>query len=326
MIHLDYVWVDGLDAPLVRSKTKIVPQLAGLPPEWNFDGSSTSQATTEDSERVLQPVRLYRLSNTRAVVLCEVMYPDGRPHETNHRRKLIEAIEANGADKGLWLGFEQEFFLTFNDNNILWNADGSEPVKDSRYYCSSGGPIKYRDLIGQFADLCNFVDIPIVGYNTEVSPGQWEYQLFGDDPVSAADNFWVSRYLLQVSAEEYGIGIDWHPKPHEGWNGSGCHTNFSTTRMREQGGEDLFNEILKKASDLHSEHMEQFGPDNHLRMTGGFETSDYSQFSAGVASRSTSFRIPSKTAETWTGYAEDRRPSSNCDPYRVVKCVFEYVT
>lgn len=326
MTHLDYVWVDGLDAPLVRSKTKLVKELTGMPPVWNYDGSSTSQATTEDSERLLQPVRVYKIHDRKMIVLCEVCHPDGTPHDTNHRSKLVNTIDSVGTNKGLWLGFEQEFFLTIDNRNILWNEDGSEPIRDSRYYCSSGGPIKYRDLISDFADLCNDVGIPVVGYNTEVSPGQWEYQVFGDEPVKAADDFWVSRYLLQLAAEEYGLGIDWHPKPHRGWNGSGCHTNFSTTKMRDEGGKELFDKIIENAGNLHSHHMEQFGPDNHLRMTGGFETSDYNQFSAGVASRSTSFRIPSKTAETWTGYAEDRRPSSNCDPYRVVKCVFEYVT
>ena len=325
MIHLDYVWVDGLEAPLVRSKTKLVKELDGLPPVWNFDGSSTSQATTEDSERLLQPVRVYKIHDRKMIVLCEVCHPDGTPHSTNHRNNLVNAIDSVGSDKGLWLGFEQEFFLTVGNRNILWNEDGSEPIQDSRYYCSSGGPIKYRELISEFADLCNDVGIPVVGYNTEVSPGQWEYQVFGDEPVKAADDFWVSRYLLQLAAEEYGLGIDWHPKPHRGWNGSGCHTNFSTTKMREEGGKELFDKIIENAGNLHSHHMDQFGPDNHLRMTGGFETSDYNKFSADVASRATSFRIPSATAENWLGYAEDRRPSSNCDPYKVVKCVFEYV-
>ena len=60
MIHMDYVWIDGLHSPLVRSKTKIIKAKVGqdgeyeIPvPEWSFDGSSTSQATTEDSERIL---------------------------------------------------------------------------------------------------------------------------------------------------------------------------------------------------------------------------------------------------------------------------------
>ena len=325
MVHLDYVWVDGLEAPLVRSKTKIVKEFNGIAPLWNFDGSSTEQATTSDSERVLQPVRVYKLHDRKFIVLCEVMHPDGTPHPSNHRNSLTSVINAVGTDKGLWLGYEQEFFLTLNNKNILWNEDGSEPIQDTRYYCSSGGPIRYRDLISDFADTCNDMGIGVVGYNTEVSPGQWEYQVFGDDPIKAADDLWVSRYLLQLAAEEYGLGVDWHPKPHVGWNGSGMHTNFSTTKTRDVGGKELFDKIIENAGSLHVHHMEQFGPDNQMRMTGGFETSSYHKFSSGVASRATSFRIPSATARTWKGYAEDRRPSSNCDPYRVTKCVFEYV-
>lgn len=323
MVHLDYVWVDGLEAPRVRSKTKIVKEFDGAAPLWNFDGSSTQQATTEDSERVLQPVRVYQSHSYRAFVLCEVAHPDGTPHESNHRSRLIQSM--NGDDKGLWLGYEQEFFLTHEDKNILWNRDGTEPVQDTRYYCSSGGSIRFRDLIANFADNCHLLGIDVVGYNTEVSPGQWEYQVFAPDPVKAADDIWMSRYLLQLAAEDYGLGVDWHPKPHEGWNGSGMHTNFSTTKMRDVGGKELFDKIIENAGHRHVEHMDQFGSDNQMRMTGGFETSDYNKFSSGVASRATSFRVPSATAQSWKGYMEDRRPSSNCDPYRVTKCVFEYV-
>ena len=40
-------------------------------------------------------------------------------------------------------------------------------------------------------------------------------------------------------------------------------------------------------------------------------------FSAGVANRGCSIRIPREVAEKRSGYLEDRRPSSNCDPYQV---------
>lgn len=40
-------------------------------------------------------------------------------------------------------------------------------------------------------------------------------------------------------------------------------------------------------------------------------------FSAGVANRGCSIRIPRECAEQGYGYLEDRRPSSNCDPYSV---------
>lgn len=331
IIHVDYVWVDGLEAPLVRSKTKVIrPEVDSNGDfelqvgEWNFDGSSTSQATTQDSERVLSPKRLYQLSSQHYIALCEVTYPDEErtPHETNHRASLVKRHEDD--DKGLWLGFEQEFFITKKGRNVLWPKEGN-PIDDSRYYCSSGGPIKHRRLIREFATLCNNVGINIVGYNTEVSPGQWEYQVFSEDAVKAADDLWVSRYLLQLSAETYEIGINWHPKPHVNWNGSGCHTNFSTAKMRDEGGQELFDKIIAAAAGSHVNDMRSYGKQNELRMTGTHETSSYDKFSHGVASRSTSFRVPSVVPENnWTGYIEDRRPASNCDPYRVVSCILGF--
>ena len=40
---------------------------------------------------------------------------------------------------------------------------------------------------------------------------------------------WVARYLLERLAEEYGLAIEYHPKPlgATDWNGSGMHANFS---------------------------------------------------------------------------------------------------
>lgn len=59
------------------------------------------------------------------------------------------------------------------------------------------------------------------------------------------------------------------------------------------------------------------GKDNERRLTGLHETSSIHDFSAGVANRGCSIRIPRNVAEDKKGYLEDRRPSSNCDPYQV---------
>ena len=59
------------------------------------------------------------------------------------------------------------------------------------------------------------------------------------------------------------------------------------------------------------------GKDNERRLTGLHETSSIHNFSSGVANRGCSIRIPRSCAEERKGYLEDRRPSSNCDPYKV---------
>jgi len=44
-----------------------------------------------------------------------------------------------------------------------------------------------------------------------------------------------------------------------------------------------------------------------------------------VADRGASIRVPADTAKKWTGYLEDRRPASNCDPYKVANLIVESV-
>jgi len=127
--------------------------------------------------------------------------------------------------------------------------------------------------------------------------------------------------------EDIDLGVDWRPKPHEGWNGSGCHTNFSTKAMRELGDKILYDDILRKMDSLHHESISEYGEGNDLRLTGGYETASHKSFSHGVASRGTSVRIPNVTVDSgWKGYLEDRRPSSGCDPYRVALQICKFVT
>ena len=321
---LEYVWIDGYKPePNLRSKVKVtdkpISQLSDIP-EWGFDGSSTKQAEGYSSDCYLKPVRLYSggLGDT-IYVLCEVMDSRGKVHETNDRAKLGKE------DFDFWVGFEQEYFIRSGHHKNILGFEKGIIDPQGKYYCGVGGQMVGRSLTEEHLDMCLNYGIGIEGTNAEVALGQWEYQIFAKGKITAADDLWMSRYFLYKIAEKYGYQIELHPKPiiFGDWNGSGLHTNFSNKRMREKGGEEYFNSIFKVFESRTKIHIENYGSDNHLRLTGKHETQSIDKFSWGVSDRGASIRVPKSVGETWKGYLEDRRPGSNANPYKVLQIISE---
>lgn len=327
-IVAEYIWLDGYEPePNLRSKTKIIPEMGSDPsdvsfyPVWSFDGSSTKQAEGNYSDCLLSPVRVYKdpsetprdqeLGISRFLVLCEVLNPDGTPHSSNTRSIIKE-------DPELWLGFEQEYTLMKNGRPVGF-PEGGYPEPQGKYYCGVGkGRVSCRSFVEAHVDNCLRAGIDVTGANAEVLPGQWEYQVMGKGNLKACDDLWVSRFILYKMTEPAEFSIELHPKPVSGdWNGSGLHCNFSNLNMREKGGRDLFIRILSTFEERSKDHIKNYGSDNHLRLTGYHETQSISKFTFGVSDRGASIRIPLSTEKNWTGYLEDRRPSSNADPYKI---------
>ena len=93
--------------------------------------------------------------------------------------------------------------------------------------------------------------------------------------------------------------------------------------MREDNGLEHIENAIEKLSKKHKEHMDVYGTDNDQRMTGLHETASYDKFSHGIANRGASIRIGNANYQNKKGYFEDRRPSSNCDPYLVTAMLFQ---
>jgi len=331
MHKLEYLWLDGCNPTQIRSKTKIVKYFGregGEAPVWGFDGSSTEQAEGNNSDCVLKPVRIYpnplesSTYQQGSIVLCEVWNVDDTPHPTNTRRELEELLEDLEDDIDEWVGFEQEYTLFQDGRPYGWPKDG-EPEPQGDYYC---GRNIGENIMKEHTDACIEAGVCICGTNAEVMLGQWEYQIGAGGSIHMSDDLWVARWLMERICEKHELSVSLDPKPIEGdWNGAGCHTNFSTKYTRGHGGDEFIFKACMDLEKVHDEHMKEYGEGNERRLTGLHETQAIDTFSWGVSDRGASIRIPWQVDKDKCGYLEDRRPSSNCDPYKVSKKLIETI-
>jgi glutamine synthetase len=334
-VQAEYIWIDGTGEH-IRSKTRTLDYEIKSPddlPIWNFDGSSTGQAYGADSDVFLKPVAIYndpfRLGKNK-LVMCETLDNKMQPNGTNHRHRCLETMEA-AKNEHPWFGMEQEYTLLDVDGHPFgWPKNGF-PGPQGPYYCGVGSSKVYgRDIVEAHYRACLYAGIQISGTNAEVMPGQWEFQVGPCEGIKMGDQLWVARFLLHRVAEEFGVIATLDPKPIQGdWNGAGCHTNVSTEKMRNKGGYQEILSAIDKLSKCHHEHIAYYDPtggkDNERRLTGHHETASIDQFSYGVAHRGSSIRIPRQTEVDGYGYFEDRRPSSNCDPYLVTAAIIRTI-
>jgi glutamine synthetase len=360
--HLEYIWLDGNYPQQIRSKTKIVdidneseifydtrdeseifydvreyfvkewkknPEKL---PMWNFDGSSTGQAETSNSELLLKPVNIFidPFKQNGFIVVAEVYHTDMTPHKTNKRARMVTTV--NKMDEETMYGLEQEYFIYDKKTNkpLGWPIEGY-PRPQGDYYCSVGGNnVSGRDFVEEHTTLCEIAGLKISGINAEVTLGQWEYQIGPVFAIDGSDQLWVSRYILDRLSEKYNYYIVLDPKPYKGndWNGSGMHVNFSTKEMRNdmKNKKKLVIEACEKLSEKVQEHIDVYGLNNEFRLTGSNETCSIKEFRYGIGDRTASIRIPSSIEDKTTpGYLEDRRPASNGDPYEIINRIIKTV-
>jgi glutamine synthetase len=327
---LEYIWLDGNQpTQTLRSKTKIEDNFSGKLEDcsnWSFDGSSTGQAKGGSSDCLLKPVFICIDPQRKNgyLVMCEVLNADGTAHPSNGRAGIEDD------DNDFWFGFEQEYFLYDPATNMpLGFPAGGYPKPQGPYYCSVGAQNAFgREMIEEHLDVCLEAGLNVEGINAEVAAGQWEFQIFAKGAKRAGDEIWVARYLLERIGEKFGIVVNYHCKPlgDTDWNGSGMHANFSNTLLRTCGSKEVFDKVCESFRPLVKEHIDVYGADNHLRLTGKHETASIHDFSYGVSDRGASLRIPVLVpAKGWKGYLEDRRPNSAADPYKVAGRIIKTV-
>lgn len=345
---VEYVWIDGSNN--TRSKTRVIPGVLIPGNEerglffhidvWNYDGSSTGQSDTKNSDIILIPRCIFKDPfnvNTDTckylLCMCETFNQDGTPHPTNNRAVLFNTISTLGEtvvqEMEPLFGIEQEYVILDNaGKGYNWDNGGIKYfIKQGKFYCGVGGDRAFgRNIAMEHMNACINAGIKICGINAEVAPAQWEFQIGVCEPFQMGDHLWMARYILARVAELHNVNISYDPKPFgHSWNGSGAHTNFSTKSMRTEGGITAIQSAISKLEAKHMEHMAVYGVGNERRLTGIHETSDINTFTSGYCDHTSSIRIPINVKASGCGYLEDRRPASNMDPYLVCAKLIETI-
>ncbi|XP_013141149.1 PREDICTED: glutamine synthetase 2 cytoplasmic-like [Papilio polytes] len=332
-----YVWVDGSGINM-RSKDRtfdFIPKTYKDLPVWYYDGSNTAQANSDNSDTFIFPEVIYHDPFRRGnniIVLADTYQHNYEPTSTNHRKNCVLICEKGEVEEPMF-GFNQEFFLTTTDGRPLGWPPGGFPAPPGPYYCAIGAnKIVARDLMEAFFRCCLFAGIKLNGMNSGTTPSQWNFQVGPSPGIRAADDLWMARYILSRLAEEYGTVATFDAQPVPDWPGNGTFVYFSTKDMREDDGILVIERAIDKLSRRHGVHINEYdahnGADNVLRLTGKNGLPHLRDFTAGVANRGCSVRIPRQVAEDKRGYLEDRRPAANADPYRIITimlrtCVFD---
>jgi len=146
-----YVWIDGSGEGM-RSKVKCLdskPTKVEDLPMWNYDGSSCYQASGENSDVYLKPVKMYPCPFTKGdniLVMCDTYNFNDEPMKTNKRKACLEVME-KAKDQKPWFGIEQEYTLFDYDKQPFGWPKSGYPGPQGPYYCAVGARNVYgRDI------------------------------------------------------------------------------------------------------------------------------------------------------------------------------------
>ncbi|NNE10467.1 MAG: glutamine synthetase [Gemmatimonadetes bacterium] len=208
-----------------------------------FDGSSIEGfSRIEESDMVLHPdLDTWRIFSWRsgdtwgtARLICDVVYPDGRPFE-GCPRSALKRVVAQAKKKGysMMAGPEAEFFLLPLDDD----GDIVPETHDSAGYFDLSPVDEGEDVRRDVVHHLEMMGFEVEAAHHEVAPGQHEIDFKYADAVDTADNLVTFKFIVRKIAAQHNMHATFMPKPFYGVNGSGMHCHQSLFK----GGKNIFH-------------------------------------------------------------------------------------
>ncbi len=175
----------------------------------------------------------------KVIVFANVMTRDFKPYESDYRAQLQDYARKLFAKNATtaYMAPELEGFL-LDGRNAEQNYDGATGFR----LISTGGyfhslPLDpLRQFIDQAAEAQRAMGFKNEKDHPEVAPSQFEMNFSYTDVVRACDQVQLYKLVARQVAARLGLTASFLPKPIQGINGNGMHTNLSLAR----GGKNLF--------------------------------------------------------------------------------------
>ncbi len=182
-------------------------------------------------------------------MFCSVIYPDGKPFESDSRRILKEAVKtAFNAGYSFSFGSELEFYLFKTDEN----GSRTPETYDNAGYMDIAPMDKGENIRREICLTLEQMGINPESSHHEEGPGQNEIDFKFSDPLTAADNAVTFLSVVKTIAARNGLYADFSPKPIADKPGNSFHINISLRSLKEDC--DLFLHaiagILNRISDI----------------------------------------------------------------------------
>ena len=299
-----------------------------------FDGSSIEGfVRIEESDMYLRPdldtfaILPWRpREDSVARLICDVYDPEGNPFAGDPRYCLKRVLE-EAEDLGYIfnVGPECEFFIFHTD-------DVGRPTTlthDTSGYFDLG-PI---DVGGQVRrEICLMLDR--MGYEIETSHhevaiGQHEVDFKYEEALKTADDIMTFKLAVKSVAKTMGTCAVFVPKPLQGQNGSGMHTNMSLMKdgrnVFYDPADTMKNGLSQEAYHFIAGIMEHIPAitaianpivNSYKRLIAGYEAPVYIAWSC--KNRSPLIRIPASRGSATR--VELRSPDPTANPYLLLAC------
>ena len=299
-----------------------------------FDGSSIEGfARIEESDMYLRPdLDTFEILPWRpgvdsvARLICDVYDPEGNPFVGDPRHCLKNVLEeAEDMGYSFNVGPECEFFIFHVDDN----GRPTTLTHDTSGYFDLGPADLGGNVRREICLALKKMGFELETSHHEVAHGQHEIDFRYDDALKTADNIMTFKLAVKSIAKKMATCAVFMPKPLEGENGSGMHTNMSL----KKDGKNIFydpkdplkNGLSKEAYSFIAgliEHIDAITAianpiiNSYKRLLPGYEAPVHIAWSC--KNRSPLIRIPAaRGSET---RIELRSPDPSANPYLLLAC------